>query len=114
MQVIQKDLHATRLRVSAARVWRGYGRGQGWQGLCSRLSGSSITVESLIPALTPQVPITNTLPQVNALIDEEFISRVEASARRRDALIISEHAVPTSKTQVISSPIAELTAMYVS
>lgn len=73
MQVIQKDLHATRLRVSAARVWSGYGRGQGWQGGCSRASGSSITVESLIPAVAPQMPITNTLRQVNALIDDVSI-----------------------------------------
>lgn len=92
MQVIQKDLHATRLRVSAARVWSGYGRGHGWQGGCSRLSGSSITVESLIPAVTPQVPITNTLRQMNALIDNEFIIRAQrssTSARRRDASIYS-------------------------
>lgn len=49
-QVIPKDLYATRLRVSAARVWNGCGRGSRMGRGRSRGGGSSITVGSFIPA----------------------------------------------------------------
>lgn len=58
---------------------------KGGRGGCSRASGSSITVESLIPAVTPQVPITNTLRQVNALIDEFIIRAQQTRHQCREA-----------------------------
>lgn len=38
-------------------------------GVCGRGSGSSIIVESLIPAVTPQVPITHTVRRTSAYTD---------------------------------------------
>lgn len=60
MQVIRQDLHATRLQESAARVWCGCAVA-GVAGGGRRGSGSSILLDSLIPAVTPESPITSTL-----------------------------------------------------